>query len=54
MRSNSITKILKEDRDFSKAELASFPTDSFLEIDKCANKLDYEDAWHNRIHPPSP
>lgn len=43
MRSNSITKILKEDRDFSKAELASFPTDSFLEIDKCANKLDYED-----------
>ena len=43
MRSNSITKILKEDRDFSKAELASFPTDSFLEIDKCASKLDYED-----------
>ena len=30
MRSNSITKILKEDRDFSKAELASFPTDSLI------------------------
>lgn len=43
MRSSSITKILKEDRDFSKSELASFSTESFLEIDKCAGKLEYDE-----------
>ena len=44
MKNNAISRILKEDREYGKNELAQMKLDSFQEIDKAMKKLDYDDA----------
>ena len=44
MKNNAAVRILKDDREFSKNELAQLGLDSFQEIDKAMKKLDYDDC----------
>ncbi len=44
MKNNAISRILKEDREFTKSELSQMKLDSFQEIDKVMKKLDYDEA----------
>ena len=43
MRTNAITKILANDKEYTKSALASLDLESFKAIDKAMEKLDYED-----------